>query len=82
VGHHTIDSNDWSASSIADANNEDRYFTDYGNVAWPECYATGSTTTRCYAAGATTGHAIIPDLSIWAREATPGSGLIIPLPAG
>ncbi|HEY6475086.1 MAG TPA: LamG-like jellyroll fold domain-containing protein [Polyangia bacterium] len=65
-GRPTIDSNDWTPSLIASANNEDRYFTDYS--APINCYFTGSTTQRCYDAGSTTGHAIIPNLSIWTRE--------------
>ena len=71
----TIDSNDWSPSSIGGANNEDRYFTDYG--ATPQCYATGSSTTRCYCSGASTGHVIIPNFSIWAREAPVSLAAII-----
>ena len=62
ASHVTIDTNDWSPSSIGGANNQDRYFTDYG--ATPQCFATGSTTTRLYCAGASTGHALIPDFSI------------------
>ena len=56
AGRYSIDSNDWSPSSIGGANNEDRYFTDYGGN--PQCFATGSSTERCYDAGASTGHAI------------------------
>jgi hypothetical protein len=66
VGRPTIDSNDWSPSSIGGANNQDRYFTDYS--ATPNCFFTGSTTQRCYDAGVSTGHAMITNLSIWTRE--------------
>lgn len=69
TGRPAIDSNDWSPSSIGGANNEDRYFTDYN--AWPQCFETGSTTTRCYGSGVTTGHVLIPNFSIWVREAPP-----------
>ncbi len=77
-GRPTIDSNDWSPSSIAGANNQDRYFTDYS--ATTNCYATGSTTQRCYDAGASTGHAMIPNLSIWVREAPLPTGALIIYP--
>jgi hypothetical protein len=82
AGRATIDSNDWTPSSIGGANNQDRYFTDYS--ATPNCYATGSTTQRCYDAGVTTGHALIPNLSIWVREVSaPTDALIIyPLDEG
>ena len=81
-GRPSIDSNDWSPSSIGGANNQDRYFTDYS--ATPNCYATSSTTQRCYDAGASTGHALIPNLSIWVREAPlpPGALIIYPLNEG
>jgi hypothetical protein len=62
----TIDSYDWTPSSTGGNNNEDRYFTDYD--APINCYITGSSTQRCYCAGSTVGHALIPNLSIWARE--------------
>jgi hypothetical protein len=80
-GRPTIDSNDWSPSSIGGANNQDRYFTDYS--ATPNCFATGSTTQRCYDAGASIGHILIPNLSVWVREALPAGALIIyPLDEG
>lgn len=78
-GRPTIDSNDWSPSSIGGANNQDRYFTDYS--APINCYATGSTTQRCYDAGASTGHALIQNLSIWVREVS-GLTLFYPLDEG
>jgi hypothetical protein len=62
----SIDSNDWSPSSIGGANDNNRYFTDYSAAI--NCYLTGSTTQRCYEAGASTGHAIITNLSVWTRE--------------
>jgi hypothetical protein len=78
-GRPSIDSNDWSPSSIGSANNQDRYFTDYS--ATPNCYFTGSTTQRCYDAGVTTGHAIITNLSIWTREVVaPTTSLLIEYP--
>jgi len=66
AGRPTIDSNDWTPSSIAGANNQDRYFTDYSAAI--NCYSTGSTTQRCYSAGASTSHTMITNLSVWARE--------------
>ncbi len=77
-GRPTIDSNDWTPSSIGSANNQDRYFTDYS--ATPNCYFTGSTTQRCYDAGASTGHTIITNLSIWERELPVTSDGIITYP--
>jgi hypothetical protein len=77
-GRPTIDSNDWSPSSIAGANNVDRYFTDYS--APINCFATSSTTQRCYCSGASTGHAMIQNLSIWAREMPVPTGAIIIYP--
>jgi len=65
AGRPTIDSNDWSPSSI-ETNNEDRYFTDYSGT--PNCYATESLTQRCYGTGITLNHALIPNLEIWVRE--------------
>ncbi|MDX2024508.1 MAG: EGF domain-containing protein [Deltaproteobacteria bacterium] len=65
-GRPTIDSNDWTPSSIAGANNIDRYFTDYS--APIHCFATNDSTKRCYCSGATTNHAMIQNLSIWVRE--------------
>jgi hypothetical protein len=66
VGRPTPDSNDWSPSSIASANNQDRYFTDY--AAPINCFNPSSTTQRCWSTGNTLGHVLIPNFSIWARE--------------
>jgi hypothetical protein len=75
VTRPTIDSNDWSPSSIGSANNADRYFTDYS--ANPNCYVTGSTSTRCYDSGLSTGHALIQSFSIWTRELPAPAGALI-----
>ena len=58
-GRPTIDSNDWTPSSIGGLNNLDRYFTDYTGT--PNCYSTGSLTQRCYGTGNTLGCRIIID---------------------
>jgi hypothetical protein len=78
AGRPTIDSNDWSPSSIGGANNQDRYFTDYS--APINCYSNGSTTQRCYSAGASTSHTMITNLSIWAREWSVASDAVIIYP--
>ncbi len=77
-GRPTIDSNDWTPSSIGGLNNQDRYFTDYS--APINCYVTGDTTHRCYDSGASTGHALIQNLSIWTRELTVAGQTIITYP--
>jgi hypothetical protein len=74
-GRPTIDSNDWSPSSIGGLNNEDRYFTDYDGV--QRCFGWGGG-IRCYNAGVTTGHAMIPNFSLWVREAAlPGDAVAV-----
>jgi hypothetical protein len=65
-GRPTIDTNDWTPSSIGGANSLDRYFTDYS--APIHCYPTSDSTKRCYSSGASTNHALIQNLSVWARE--------------
>ena len=66
-GRPSIDSNDWIPSSIGGANNQDRYFTDYS--ATPNCYRDGLDHPALLRRGGITGHALIPNLSIWVREA-------------
>jgi len=78
AGRPTIDSNDWTPSSIGSLNNEDRYFTDYS--APINCYVTSDTTHRCYDSGASTGHALIQNLSIWTRELPLTADTIITYP--
>lgn len=45
-------------------NDAERYFADYGSFV--NCYNYGGG-IRCFSAGVTTGHALIPDLSIWLK---------------
>ena len=62
----TIDSFAWVPSFTGGQNNADRYFTDIDDVT--KCYNPSSSTQRCYSSGLTTGHALIPNFSIWVRE--------------
>ena len=57
-------------------NDTTRYFADY-NGSSVNCYNPSAAGQRCYNAGNTTGHAFIPNVSIWVREGIPSStGLV------
>ncbi len=57
-----IDSDVWGVTG----NDEDRYFADYGGSG-VSCYNPGASGVRCFNAGASTGHAFIPNVSMWMK---------------
>jgi hypothetical protein len=63
VGATYIDSLAWGLVG----NDAERYFADYAGGNGVNCYNPSATGVRCFNAGVSTGHAFIPDLSIWLK---------------